>query len=56
LGGSKNQEQKFTGIIMGSNITTSNKTENGLLGFENDSNTFGLLSDGTAYFGKDKQI
>lgn len=52
--GSKNNNNKFTGIIMGelSSITgTPNK--NGLFGYMDDINTFSLNSDGSFKFGID---
>lgn len=47
--GTKNSEGQFTGVVMG--MDTSQKME-GLYGYQDGVNTFGVKSDGTMYLGK----
>ena len=47
--GTKNAEGQFTGVVMG--MDTSQKME-GLYGYQDGVNTFGVKSDGTMYLGK----
>lgn len=47
--GTKDSEGKFTGVVMG--MDTSQKTE-GLYGYKDGVNTFGVKSDGEMYLGK----
>lgn len=53
--GKKDDGNTFTGVLMGSRAggSSSSSTEKntGLFGYQKGVNTFGLLSDGTAYFG-----
>ena len=59
--GSKNSDGTFTGVVMGTvqGVQNANQgnTTNGLFGFYQGMNTFGLLANtGQAYFGKNKEI
>ena len=51
--GTKNSDNTFTGVVMGQNsssdTTLNNKT--GIFGYQSGVSTFGLLDDGTAFFG-----
>ena len=51
--GIKNSDNTFTGVVMGQNsssdTTLNNKT--GIFGYQSGVSTFGLLDDGTAFFG-----
>lgn len=47
--GTKDSEGKFTGVVMG--MDTSQKTE-GLYGYQDGVNTFGVKADGRMYLGK----
>ena len=51
--GTKNDENEFSGVVMGKD-STQDKT--GLYGYENGINTFALMEDGKAIFGTKKQI
>lgn len=46
--GTKNSQNKFTGVVMGKN---SGQGKVGLYGYQKGVNTFGLMEDGTAFFG-----
>lgn len=47
--GKKNDDNSFTGVVMGTIETT--KKETGLFGFKQGAETFGFKSDGTAFIG-----
>ena len=51
--GTKNTENAFTGIIMGNDIQ---QKMIGLYGYNGGVNSFGLLENGNAYFGPNKEI
>ena len=53
--GSKNENNQFTGLIMGELSKTGN-LKNGLYGYHNGFNTFGLNSDGSFYFGNNNLV
>ena len=53
VAGSKNNENQFTGTILGELGTITNNLikESGLFGYSNGVQTFGLKTDGSAFFG-----
>lgn len=53
--GSKNENNQFTGLVMGE-LSKTGDFKNGLYGYHNGFNTFGLNSDGSFYFGKDNLV
>ena len=52
--GTKDSANKFTGVVMGKDsgqIDENGKAQIGLYGYQKGVNTFGLIEDGTAFFG-----
>lgn len=49
--GSKNNENAFTGVVMGK-VELENKDYEGLFGFDQGEQSFGFKTDGTAFIGK----
>lgn len=52
--GTKDSANKFTGVVMGKDsgqIDENGKAQIGLYGYQKGVNTFGLMEDGTAFFG-----
>lgn len=52
--GTKDSANKFTGVVMGKDsgqIDKNGKAQIGLYGYQKGVNTFGLIEDGTAFFG-----
>lgn len=52
--GEKDSLNRFTGVVMGADsgqTTSSGRYRIGLYGYQNGTNTFGLMEDGTAFFG-----
>lgn len=52
--GTKDSANKFTGVVMGKDsgqIDKNGKAQIGLYGYQKGVNTFGLMEDGTAFFG-----
>ena len=52
--GTKDSANKFTGVVMGKDsgqIDENGKAKIGLYGYQEGVNTFGLMEDGTAFFG-----
>ena len=55
--GHKNQQNQFTGVIMGdieriSDVSGSKRVTTGLLGYKDGAESFGWMSDGTGFIGK----